>query len=220
MAKKIHATAQQIYDMLMGEDWASSEGKITIELLGNAVVLNDKSIIGNALQDWLAAYLDRNGIYYRVQDNTQEFPDFFLNEDNKSGLLELKTFDYSQGANFDIANFEAYCESIKTKQYRLDADYLIIAYTLDNGVLRVQKIWLKKIWEIGSSSNRFPVKCQVKRDMIYNIRPAVCSSWNAERRSFNSREDFVRALYETQKQYHKTKETADEWFAEVMLGLH
>lgn len=216
---KLHKTAQQIYELLKNENWDNEKGKIVIDLLGSEVLINDKSIVGNALQDWLGDYLDKHNIYYRIQSNSQEFPDFFLNDDDESGLLELKTFDYSRTANFDIANFEAYCESIETKQYRLDADYLILAYTLENGILQIKNMWLKKIWEIASSSERFPVKCQVKRDMIYNIRPSAYSSWDSKNHSFNNKEDFVRALYETRKTYSKTAKTAEEWYKKVMIGL-
>ena len=80
-------------------------------------------------------------------------------------------------------------------------------------------MWLKKIWEIASSSERFPVKCQVKRDMIYNIRPSAYSSWDSKNHSFNNKEDFVRALYETRKTYSKTAKTAEEWYKKVMIGL-
>lgn len=40
-----------------------------------------------------------------------------------------------------------------------------------NGNIYVKKIWLHKIWEISGISERYPLKTQIKRDMIYNIRP-------------------------------------------------
>ena len=85
-----------------------------------------KSAIGDLFQKWFSKWLASKNIQYRTQPNTQEFPDFLLDKDsNTKGLLEIKTFDADRSANFDVANFEAYCPSLKNNAYRLDADYLI-----------------------------------------------------------------------------------------------
>jgi hypothetical protein len=212
-------SAKEIFTMLTNEDWEHISGKLIIDMMGISTIINDKSLIGYALQNWLGDYLTKNNVYFRVPDNSQEFPDFYLSESNTENLLELKTFDADAGANFDIANFEAYCRSIETNQYRLNADYLIISYTLREGVLKICNIWLKKIWEISCPSEAYPVKVQQKQNMIYNLRPANWDSQTTRYKVFPSKGAFVRALYETRSSYHKTADTADEWYEKVKKGL-
>ena len=168
-------SADEIYDILIRDKITSNQGEITFDFLNISIKINQKSAIGDLFQEWFSAWLRDKDIQFRTKSNTQEFPDFLLDSSsNTTGLLELKTFDYNAGANFDIANFEAYCHSLQTEAYRLDADYLIFAYTLENCKFEIQELWLKKIWEIAGSSKKYPVKCQIKKDIIYNIRP---SSW-------------------------------------------
>jgi len=93
----------------------------------------------------------------------------------------------------------------------LDADYLIFGYTFREGVLLIEKIWLKKIWEITSSSERFPVKTQVKQGVIYNIRPCTWWSNKSKYKSFDSKNSFVEALKHTQSIYNKTESQANAW---------
>ena len=129
--------------------------------------------------------------------------------------MEVKTFDFRSSANFDVANFEAYCRSIETKAYRLDADYLIFAYDLVNGQFKIRKLWLKKIWEITGNSDKYPVRCQIKKDVIYNIRPITWYSNKARFKSFNSRLELVNALHKTLIQYPKTKISSNNWLNTV-----
>ena len=69
--------------------------------------------------------------------------------------LEIKAFNSSANPAFDIANFDSYCESLRNEIYRLDADYLILAYDLDDitGIISIKNMWLKKVWEITRESN-------------------------------------------------------------------
>ncbi len=199
-------TAEQIYEMLIDNRITESVGNIEFNFLNVSVNIQEKSAIGDLFQEWFAKWLVTSGIEYRTPSNTQEFPDFLLDStSNTKNLLEVKTFDYSRSANFDLANFEAYCHSIKTKAYRLDADYLIFAYLLIDGQFKVEKIWLKKIWQITGNSDKYSIKCQVKKEIIYNIRPISWYSQRAKFKSFNNRLEFVEALHQTLMQYSKTQ---------------
>ena len=122
-----------------------------------------------------------------------------MGDDN--GLLEVKAFDSSASANFDLANFESYCESVANMPNRTNSDYLIFSYKLTGSVLSIENIWLKKIWEITCPSERWPLKTQTKRDVIYNIRPAAWYSKNARYKVFTSKENFINAVFETQANY-------------------
>lgn len=203
-------TAREIYNILNSEV-IDKPGKIVFSLGGTSVVINTTDTVGNCLQSWLKQWLINKGIFESEPSNTQEFPDFFLSErDPKNHMLEVKSFNYNASPAFDIANYESYVSSVAQKPYRLDADYIIFGYTMDeNGKICIRKIWLKKIWQIAGKSTRYALNTQVKRGMIYNIRPN--SAFKKDKDGpFSCKEDFLRAIYETHAKY-KSKEVADEW---------
>lgn len=213
----VYLNANQIYQKLLDENILEVSGKITFNLLDVDVEITTRDVIGNILQNWLEEYFKKNNIEFDVPGNSQEFPDFYLKKENgKSDLLEIKTFDTDRGPNFDIANFESYLSSLKEKPYRLNADYLILGYTMDQqGNISISNIWLKKIWEISAPSNAYPVKIQQKRGMIYNLRPCIWFSKNGQFRPFQNKIEFIEALYQTLKKYPKTSTSADSWLKEL-----
>jgi NgoBV restriction endonuclease. len=154
---------------------------------------------------------------FEESSNSQTFPDIFLDiEDKKRGLLEIKTFDADRGPGFDLANFESYCNSLLTDAYRLDSDYLIIAYKMAGAELSIQNIWLKKIWEITGGSATYPMKVQEKKKIIYNIRPIIWYSERAQFKPFGSKEDFLVALNETRYKYPVTRYANAHWLDGVL----
>jgi type II restriction enzyme len=153
--------------------------------------------------------------FYRVNKNSQEFPDFYLSKRNDRDFLEVKTFDYTKNPNFDIANFDAYIRSLKTKAHRLDADYLIMGYSLSEGIIKIHKIWLKKVWEISCPSNQYALRTQVKQRKIVNIRPYNFKSNSKGFSPFESRLAFIEAIRKTQEKYLRNPTKASEWFLEV-----
>ena len=92
-------------------------------------------------------------------------------------------------------------DTLRTWPSRTNSDYLIFSYKLTGSVLSIENIWLKKIWEITCPSERWPLKTQTKRGVIYNIRPAAWYSKNARYKVFTSEEDFINAVFETQAEY-------------------
>ena len=204
-------TAQQLHSNLVNLHLDRQVGIISFNLAGVSVKIDTTDTVGITLQAWLKQYLIDNNIYFSEPANTQEFPDFFLDDNNSyAHMLEVKAFNYNATPAFDIANFESYCSSVKEKPYRLDADYLIFGYVMsDSGDITVKKVWLHKIWQIAGTSQRFPLKTQVKRDMIYNIRPNT--DFKLGRKGpFNSKDDFLLAIYKTLVVY-KGKAFADDW---------
>ncbi len=206
--------ANEIYNLLIENQITKNQGDITFDFLDISIKINEKSAVGDLFQEWLAEWMRKQGIKFRIKQNSQEFPDFLLDEDsNIKDLLEIKTF-YSS-PNFDVANFEAYCDSLTKQAYRLDADYLIFSYDINNYKFQIKKVWLKKIWEITGKSEKYPIRCQAKRNVIYNIRPVAWYSARNKYKPFQSRLDFVTALYDTLMQYHITQEDSDNWLEEV-----
>lgn len=174
--------------------------------------VSGKDGLGGLIEEWFGHWaLSQNLPVYdpKRYGNSQSFPDYYVGS-QREGLLEIKSFDISASANFDIANFESYCDSLSHNPARLNSDYLIFGYRLNGSSLTIENVWLKKIWEITCSSERWPLKTQTKRDVIYNIRPASWYSLFSRYPVFGNKEDFVRALFDTQKQYLNCHSTEEE----------
>lgn len=212
-------TAQEIYDKLINDECLVGKiGHITFSLSNLGVRINKKDTVGNLLQEWLEAWMVSEDVVYAENPNRQTFPDFFLNPlDDKNGLLEVKTFDKDRGPGFDIANFDAYCNSLLTNAYRLDSDYLIFAYSMtESGDITIENIWLKKIWDIAGASGTYPLKVQEKKQIIYNIRPVIWFSQQSTYKAFGTKEGFLKALNETRYQYNVTKPQNNHWLQKVL----
>lgn len=211
-----HLTAQQIYQALKDQKLTEHIGGIHLELMGVGVDVNDKSSIGYLFQEWFALWMKKNNIYFRVKPNSQDFPDFLLDEKSDAkDLLEIKVFDVDGGPNFDVANFEAYCRSLKTKSYRVDADYLIFAYRLKDAKLQIVDFWLKKIWDITGPSATYDIRTQNKQGMIYNIRPIMWFAKRAKYQAFGNKKAFLEALHKTLMAYGHTAERSIDWLKDV-----
>lgn len=184
-------------------------GTIYFNLAGVCLRVDGTDTVGKTLQEWLKEYLKKNNYFFREPTNTQLFPDFFLGDTDDKNLLEIKSFHYSKTPAFDIANFDAYCSKIENEPYCLYADYLIFGYEMIEEKISIEEIWLKKIWEIAGSSTRYPLKTQVKRDVIYNIRPNSDFKKGNEP-VFKNELDFLKALEETIRLYKGIKR-GKEW---------
>ena len=186
--------AKRLFEALLNKDVIGACGKVFFEIQGHKYQIIDNSIVGNVMNAWLKSFMNDNGIHYRMPNNTQEFPDFFLHNDRDDiDLLEVKCF--TKSANFDVANFLSYSNSLIEKSYRLNSDYIIFEYTQSTDCIVINNVWLKKVWEICGASDRADLKLQIKRGQIYNIRPA---NWYGKGKirhmPFASRLDFVNAI--------------------------
>ena len=210
--------ANNLYNHLIKNNIIGSEGITTFTLKGIQIKVQDVSVVGNIIQEWLGYYMDDNTLYYRIKDNTQEFPDFLLDENNSNteNLLEVKAFIKSP--NFDVANFTAYARSLRTHAYRLDAKYLIFEYGIspkNNGAIFIKNIWLKNVWEICCGSDRSPVKLQWKQGDPVNIRPATWYSNRAKFQPFQNKLEFVEALYQVIRMSRLDQNIQNDWLNTV-----
>ncbi len=215
----IRLTAEEIYKKLTTEENIIGKiGHIEFTLNDVSVRINSKDTVGNLLQEWLKQWFKTNNIVHCENENRQKFPDFYLNlEDRKKDLLEVKTFDFDKSPNFDIANFDAYCNSLLTDAYRLDSKYLIFGYSMcEEGNITISNVWLKNIWEIAGNSGTYPLRVQEKKQIIYNIRPVIWYSDRATFKPFNSKEEFLQALNETRYQYANTRASNNHWLQNVL----
>lgn len=208
-------TALEIFEKLLDEDkLLEIEGQIRFFLGDVDIVVKQKDVVGNIIQEWLQGWMDKRGIEYSPSENSQMPPDFFLNPDDKTkNLLEVKAFNRSASPGFDIADFRMYEEEIIEKPYMLNVDYLIFGYEMsDNGFVTIKDLWIKKVWEITRRMDGWPINLQIKQGVVHKIRPGV---WYSNRPGiipmFRSLEDFVSAIEETVYQNPKTHESAGNW---------
>lgn len=212
-------SAQSLCEALVN-DFRIKERAGNIQIVLGEITANygGKDAIGDLLQGWLGEWLKSREYFYRLPENSQAFPDFILNRTGEPAeYLELKTFnaDASSPA-FDIANFDSYCSSLLMTPERLDANYLIMSYRMENAELTIDDVWLKKVWEISTSSKDNPIKIQKKRGMIYNLRPCRWYSERTKYRPFESAMEFLEAISETQKLYTQCEAYRVNWLINVV----
>ena len=197
----MRVTTEEIYRRLLEEDKILElEGKIKFYLGDVSIIVKQRDVVGNIVQEWLQGWLDARGIEYAPSENSQMPPDFFLNPDDRTrNLLEVKAFNRSGSPGFDIADFRMYAEEIQEKPYMLDVDYLIFGYDMsDTGVVTIKDVWLRKVWQITRRMENYPINLQVKDGVIHKIRPGVWYTDNPKDYSiFESLEDFISAIEET-----------------------
>lgn len=207
--------ALKVFEKLLDEDkLLEIEGQIKFSLGDVDIIVKQKDVVGNIIQEWLQGWMDKREIEYALNDNTQMPPDFFLNPDDKTtDLLEVKAFNRSASPGFDIADFRMYEEEIIEKPYMLNVDYLIFGYDMsDDGVVTIKDLWLKKVWEITRRMDGWSINLQVKQGVVHKIRPGV---WYSDRPGnipmFKCIEDFIAAIEEAVYQNPKTHESAATW---------
>lgn len=191
-----YLTAKELVLELEGSGIYDAVGHITVNLNGTIAEIKENDTVGNILQEWLGQWLRDNGIYFRPPEG-QNFPDFYLQESNSDGLCEMKVYCAKRTPGFDIANFDSYWKSIEHNPKRIDSDYIIFSYSSVDGVIKIEKIFLKKVWEITSKTKDYPLKCQRKNGQIYNIRPCAFNSDRTKILPFSCKEEFLAGLYKT-----------------------
>ena len=212
---KINMTAQQVFDTLINEDKILEiSGQIKFFLGDVKIIVKQKDVVGNIMQEWLEGWLKKRNVAYSVNPNTQMPPDFFLSpRDHKHNLLEIKAFNSDASPGFDIADFTMYSEEIIREPYMLDVDYLIFAYKMsDDGIVTIKNVWLKKVWQITRRMADWPINLQVKKDVVHKIRPGVWYSIKPrDFKMFTCLEHFLSAMEETVYQNEDTRKKGSQW---------
>ncbi len=154
-------TVEDIYNKLINDDMIlTKKGRITFSLGNIDIIVKQRDVVGNIMQEWIEGWLKKNNIEYALNNNSQMPPDFYLNPENKTEeLMEIKAFNYKAGPGFDIADFRMYEQEIALKPWMLNVTYLIFGYDMsDEGIVTIKKVWIKKVWEISR-----PMKSGKKR---------------------------------------------------------
>ena len=208
-------TPEQVYDKLLNEDKILTlQGRIQFTLGDVSIIVKQKDVIDNLIQEWLEGWLLKRNIAFTPNVNSQMPPDLFLNADKTKDLLEVKAFNRGASPGFDIADFKAYQREIVTHPYMLHAKHIIFGYGMsDEGVVTIQDLWLKNVWDICRSSEKWPINVQFKNGMVHKIRPAQWFSDGQRIKypTFKCLEHFLSAIEETVYKNPDTRELAGSW---------
>jgi hypothetical protein len=208
-------TAQEVFNKLLLEDKILEvKGQIKFYLGNVDIIVKQRDVVGNIMQEWLEGWLKQNEVAYKLNSNSQMPPDFYLNPDDKTTeLLEVKAFNFDASPGFDIADFNAYQSEIISKPYMLNTKYLIFGYQMqEDGYVVIKKLWLQNVWEICRRMENWPLNLQIKDKVVHKIRPCT---WYSKAKAirykpFESLEDFVSAIEQTVYQNPKTRERSGE----------
>jgi hypothetical protein len=221
----ITLTAEEVYDRLINVDKILTvKGQITFYLGGVDIIVKQKDVVGNIIQEWMEGWLKKNNIYFAPNPNTQMPPDVFLCPDDKTkDLMEVKAFNNCKTPGFDIADFKSYQQEIIDQPYMLHVRYLIFGYDMsDEGVVTIKRLWLKNVWEICRPSNQWAVNVQFKNGIVQKIRPAV---WFSKSKAikylpFNCLEDYLSAIEETVYKNPDTRTNSIGWKDKMIKSYH
>mgnify|MGYP002626128294 CR=1 FL=1 len=213
-------TAKDVYNRLLKDDKIyDTKGQIRFYLGNVDIVVKQRDVVGNIMQEWLEGWLKKNDIDYSPNPNSQMPPDFYLNPKNlKEDLLEVKAFNYEATPGFDIADFNAYQSELIEKPYMINSQYLIFGYIMqEDGYVVIKRMWLKHVWEICRPMANWPLNLQIKDKVVHKIRPAKWySSGKTKFIPFECMEDFVAAIDETVYQNPKTHAEGGEWLSKFL----
>lgn len=212
-------TLEELYELAVKEIQGQM-GTITIQIAGIPKISNSNDIIGNCVQEWIPQWLEDNGLNLYSNEHTQQFPDFTATIDGKVYDMEVKCWNYNCNPGFDIANFDSFYQTIFKNPKKLNAKYLIFGYTPTTHGFRIEKIYLKNIWEITKASRNYPIGLQVKRSRPYALRPYAFHKRPDD--SFSTRKEFVEAIAKARERFpldNSTPEDSKIWVEKVSMNF-
>lgn len=207
----LKVTSEEIYRSLKEDfKFVGADGSIRFNLRDYDIIVEQNNVVGNILEEWLAKWFTSKG-FEHIHNKKQSSPDFWLNlEDLTDEWVEVKSFTGSP--NFDVGAFRSYINEVINHPWKLHSKYLLIKYrTETGGSVIIEDFWLKNVWEICTTSSKWPLKVQCKNGVITNIRPATWYSDKGDFPTFECLEDFLSSLEETIWSYHDTRSLSDGW---------
>lgn len=65
-------TVEEIYNKLINDDKIlTKKGRITFSLGDINIIVRQRDVVGNIMQEWIEGWLKKNGIEYALNENTQ-----------------------------------------------------------------------------------------------------------------------------------------------------
>ena len=194
-------------------------GTINITFANRSHVYTGNDVIGNCLQEWLPDWFQYLGVDIKKGDGSQKFPDFVLTFNGVEYAIEVKAWNINNAPAFDLANFNSFLDTTYEEPGKLNAYYFILGYRPDQDGFSqgfiVEKVFLKSIWEITSSSKKYPIGLQVKRNQPYAMRPY--NFYKRPKASFKNKGEFIDAVAETYEMFpnNSLEFTPEQWVYSV-----
>ena len=185
-------------DIIEKSDIINSEIDINCKINNIEFSIKTIDIIGHIIQEWFGLFLTKNKIKWSAPDNTQEYPDFILDHDQH---LELKCYDATKRAAFDLANFKSLIDDLVINPQRINTDYIVFNYKLSsNQKYIINDYRIRKIWQMTTSSTQGRtqglITAQQKKGVIYNLRPYGSFFSNPDK-TFNNKGQFLYVMSKT-----------------------
>ena len=77
-------TVGQVYNKLVNNDKIlTKKGQITFTLGDIDIIVKQRDVVGNIMQEWIEGWLKKNNIDYSLNDNTQMPPNFYLDPEKR-----------------------------------------------------------------------------------------------------------------------------------------
>lgn len=81
-------TATEVYNKLLNDDKIlTQQGRITFKFSDVDIIVKQRDVVGNIMQEWLEGWLRHNGVEYAPNENTQMPPMYFLTHKTRSTTL-------------------------------------------------------------------------------------------------------------------------------------
>ena len=209
---------QDLYK-LSKEKLEGQHGTINITFANRSHVYTGNDVIGNCLQEWLPDWFQYLGVDIKKGDSTQKFPDFIATFGGEEYAVEVKAWNINNQPAFDLANFNSFLDTTYSSPGKLNAYYFILGYRpVDDGFSQgfiVEKVFLKSIWEITSSTKKYPIGLQVKRNQPYAMRPY--NFYKKPTDSFKNKSEFIKAVSDAYEMFpnESLHFTPEQWYYEV-----
>ena len=204
---------------LTKERLEGQHGTISITFANRSHVYSGNDVIGNCLQEWLPDWFQYLGVDIKKGEGSQKFPDFVATFNGTEYAIEVKAWNITNAPAFDLANFNSFLDTTFEEPGKLNAYYFILGYRPETDGFSqgftVEKVFLKNIWEITSSTKKYPVGLQVKRDQPYALRPY--NFYKRPEKSFDSKQEFIEAVAEAYEMFPNSSLgfTSEQWIYSV-----
>jgi hypothetical protein len=168
-------TLESLCEEMVGENI-----EICVKFMSQTINIQNCNPMGEIMEDIFYNHIkDKLDIH---EGPKQASPDYYINREKEDGgyELELKTFKGSPG--FDISNYNSFIDQLNQDGgvYRkfFKTKYIIFEYEEITTGFKIVKCHDKRLWEILSYNNKYPIPIQNKKNMWYNIRPGSINTWN------------------------------------------
>ncbi len=215
-------TSKELYNKLVNEYKVVGEiGSVNFTLKDLTISVKFRETIENLIHSWLKAWLKESNVEFTNGVDLKAFPNLFLdsNDQNKANI-QIKIFNSSRGGVFNLGDFESFGDTLLESAHLLDVDYLIFSYSKTENGFSIKNVWLKKIWELASPGEKFPIRVVEKDGYIDDIRSTTWYAENPKIAPFASLEEFLVAMNDGRFLYLETRHTNSHWLKNVVKNYH